>query len=412
MKKRIILSGLSVGTAILALALGATLAGFGAARAPERSFAKPLARSANQSHNAPVITQMQTISERIGGSDETNALPQQGFPTLPSQVQPTVEAGTPVPTPAGGAEGSTIVFQDVFVDCANMAEGVTERYDYHCGLGEYWMIRKVTDGLGMSLIKGDFGDGTFAVDGRVSTFSSPAQYGLLFRISLDGSNGYGAGVYEGQYTIFRYDDGEFVRLVPLTANPNIKPGAETNHIQVAANGDQISLYVNGAHITTIVDNTHRSGGAGLYAYGEQLPIEAVFDNLTIAKFDQPVTLTPPAAAENATPTAPTAQATQSAAEPTATPTTPSSASQNPCQLEPGQAGFLISNSYPVVLRFTIGGGEWGTHEYDIPADGDLYLITFPPGRYTYTAFVPGYGTDHGEPYDYLAGYCRQIDYAP
>lgn len=407
MKNRMIFAGFSVGVAVLVLAVGATLAGFGAARAPERSFSKSPVRAANRSRNAPVIAQMQTISERIGGSEEANAPLQQGFPTLPSQKQvggqaePTVAAVTPVPTAAGGAPNTTIVYQDNFMDCANMPVGNTERYDYHCGLGEYWMIRKVTDGLGMALIGGNYADGTFAVDARVSTFSKPGEYGVLFRISQDGANGYGAGVYDGQYTLFRYDNGKFVELVPYTANPNIKTGGEVNNLQVAASGNQIALSVNGALVTTITDNTHASGGSGLYVYGTELPLEAVFDNFTIATSNQP---------GNVPPASPPPQAP---AEPTATPTTPpSSASQNPCQLREGEAGFLISNGYPVIMRFTIGGGDWGTHDYDVPPDGKLYLITFPPGRYTYTVSVPGYGTDHGEPYDYRAGYCRQVDYAP
>lgn len=412
MKNRMILMGLSVGIAVMMLAVGATLSGFGATRAPEHSLAKAktLVRSKNVSQNASVIPQMQTISERVGGSGETNALTQQGFPTLPSQQQPTVAAVTPVPTPVGGAQNTTVVLQENFVDCANVPVGNTERYDYHCGLGEYWMIRKVAPGLGMALFGGNYADATFVVDGRVSGFSNPAEYGILFRFSNEDTSGYGAGVYDGQYTIFRYDNGKVVELVPYTANPNIKTGSEVNNIQVATSGSQIALYVNGALVTTITDSVYLSGGTGLYVYGAELPIEAVFDNFTVATFNQPGTVPPPTPGPSASPESPTPQ---SVVAPTVTPTPPqSSASQNPCQLDPGEAGFLISNGFSVIMRFTIGGGEWGTHDYDVPPDGKLYLITFPPGRYTYTASLPGIGTDHGEPYDYREGYCRIARYAP
>lgn len=323
------------------------------------------------------------------------------FRVADASTQPSAQT-TPAASNAPQNASTTLVYQDDFSDCSKMWHGENERLNYNCGLGAYYMTRHVANSMGRSLITGSFDNATFTVDGFYTALSTPSEHGLLFRLSDDGNNGYGAGVYDGQYTIFRFDNGEIRELVPYTPNPNIKKGstdANQNNIQVAAYGDQIALYVNGAHVTTITDNTYASGTAGLYVYGTQTPLDAVFDNLAIAKFNQPVTL-PPAP-------------TSSSAEPTAAPTNDSdSASQNPCQVGPDQAGFLISNSYSAVMRFTIGGGQWGTHDYDVPADGALYLIVFPPGRYTYTASVPGVGADHGEPYDYKGGTCRQVDYGP
>jgi hypothetical protein len=404
MKKRLILMGLSAAAAIFILALGAMLW--------ENSSPRALKQTSHtrQSHartSAVVIPHMQPIAQRIGGTQLQ--LAPQTFPTLPSQkqlgnnAQPTMAAQTPMPTPAPRGDEGNVLYQDNFVDCANMPVGDNERFDYHCGLGEYWMIRKVTDAVGMAFVPGEYDNATFAVDGRISTFSKPVEYGLLFRMSADGKNGYGAGVYEGQYTLFRYDDGNFVELVPYTANANILAGDAVNRIQVSANGDQIALSVNGAQVATITDATHTRGSSGLYVYGAALPIESAFDNFLIT--GKGAATNPQS--QNTPPAFPTTMPT---AAPTETPA--AQASDNPCQLRQGEAGLLLSNGYGIVMRFTIGGGEWGTHDYDVPGDGRIYLITFPPGTYTYTASIQGLGSDHGEPYAYQAGYCRQIDYAP
>lgn len=403
MRKQWILMLLSAGAAMLLLALATILSNPAAPRALEQTTHT---RQNTPRNNAVEIPQMQPIAERVGG---TQSLAPQAFPTLPSQkqlgnnAQPTMAAQTPVPTSVASSADESVLYQDNFVDCANMPVDDNERFDYHCGLGEYWMIRKVTDAVGMAFVPGEYDNAAFAVDGRYSGFSNPLEYGLLFRMSADGKNGYGAGVYEGQYTLFRYDDGNFVELVPYTADANILTGSTVNRIQVNANGDQITLSVNGVPLKTITDNTHARGGSGLYVYGAQLPLEAVFDNFRITGSGG---ATNPQS-QNQSSANPT---TAPIAEPTAAPT--AQASNNPCQLHQGEAGLLISNAYNVVMRFTIGGGEWGTHDYDVPGDGQLYLITFPPGRYTYTASIQGLGSDHGEPYDYQAGYCRQIDYAP
>lgn len=419
MKKRMFAAGLCVLLVLIVLTVANQ--GFNATRAPEKNMLKAaqpraltFAQRESQNRNAVMIEQMQPISERVGG--ETNALAPQALPTLPSQkglgndAQPTVPA-EPTQGPANGSENelATVIYQDNFVECDKMPEGENENRNYHCGLGEYWMKRKVK-GMGLVTIPGEYANGVFTVDGRVSSFSNPAEYGLLFRMAEDGQSGYGAGVYNGQYTIFRLDQGQFTDLVKYTADARVKSGEDVNSLQVATNGNQIALFVNREYVTTVTDDTYTTGGGGIYVYGNEPPIEIAFDNYGIAKWNRPVDLSPQAMGQNSAPTVPTAAPTPL---PTATPN-PSqpNAPANPCQLGAGEAGLLISNSYKAPMRFTIGGGEWGTHDYDVPGDGKLYLVTFPPGRYTYTASIAGVGTDHGEPYEYKAGYCRQIDYAP
>lgn len=87
--------------------------------------------------------------------------------------------------------------------------------------------------------------------------------------------------------------------------------------------------------------------------------------------------------------------------------------QAACPAAPGEALLIIQNNYiGFTMRFTIGGGAWGTHDYDVPGDGQRYKINMPPGTYTYTASIAGKGTAHGEPFEYKAGNCYPLTFSP
>lgn len=96
--------------------------------------------------------------------------------------------------------------------------------------------------------------------------------------------------------------------------------------------------------------------------------------------------TTPTSTNTATPR-PTLTATP--VPPTAT-RLPPTAPPNPCGLRPGEAGLIVQNDYDRQVKITIGGGEWGTHDYFVEARSQI-IIRFPSGRYTTTISVPGVG---------------------
>jgi hypothetical protein len=101
------------------------------------------------------------------------------------------------------------------------------------------------------------------------------------------------------------------------------------------------------------------------------------------------------------------------AVPTRAPTRRPTEAEDVCAAPGHEAYFYISNNYTgTMMRFTIGGGEWGTHDYDVPGDGKYYLIHMPPGKYTYTAFIPGKGKASGERTVYEGGQCYSIQFSP
>jgi hypothetical protein len=100
-------------------------------------------------------------------------------------------------------------------------------------------------------------------------------------------------------------------------------------------------------------------------------------------------------------------------QPTRQPTARPTEDADECPAPQHEAWLYISNNYlGTTMRFTIGGGSWGTHDYDIVGDGLYYIIKMPPGKYTYTAHIAGKGQAHGERTGYAGGQCYSLRFSP
>jgi hypothetical protein len=255
------------------------------------------------------------------------------------------------------------------------------------------------------------------VDARIVRGASDVGYGLLFRLDANGDNYYLLDVTrDGRAGLFRYTRPNFTTLIDLTALDAINPGTGTNHLKLIAQGDQLSAYVNDQLLGTVRDTRLSVGRVALYIESDEPNAEVAFDNLHVSDVSQ--SLAGPTGGATRTRVSATATRTSPATThtlPTPTRTQPTATPQpeSSCPLNPGEAGLLISNNYEgTLMRFTIGGGQWGTHDYDIPGDGKWYLIRMPPGKYTYSASIAGRGAAHGEPYEYQVGICRSIRFSP
>ena len=89
-----------------------------------------------------------------------------------------------------------------------------------------------------------------------------------------------------------------------------------------------------------------------------------------------------------TPVPPTATATR--IPPTATPLPlptntplprPTATRTDPCNMQPGESGAYLTNNSDLRTVVTIGGGEWGTHDF-VGEPHTVIRMSFPPGRYT------------------------------
>lgn len=334
-------------------------------------------------------------------------------PTLPLTVLGTATRPPASATATRPSTGDTsLVFSDDFSTCSDLPIGDNDRRTYQCENGEYTMLGKSNNSRWV-FYDNTYTDVVLEVDGRAISGPSFIEYGVAVRISSDGNRYFGFTVTRnGKFSFFRYEDPDFIDLISFTLSDAVKSDTGRNHFKIVVQGNQFGLYINDVWLNTVSDSTLQSGTIGLFTNNEEPNAKVGFSNLRVSQINRTISL--PAGKPTPKPTAAPATATlRPTAPPQPTATRPPAPNAIPgCNLGPGEAGLLISNSYSGVMRFTIGGGEWGTHDYDVANDGQRHLIKFPPGRYTYTAFIPGAGKDQGEPFQYNAGTCRILDYRP
>jgi levanbiose-producing levanase len=105
--------------------------------------------------------------------------------------------------------------------------------------------------------------GTYAA--RVTTQSSSAVGALVFRAALDGSTGYAVALDPGRARIRLYDlaGGDTLVTAPL-------PGARTARpydLEVAVDGSELTVHVDGKRLLHTEDHRHNTGSVGLLAQG-------------------------------------------------------------------------------------------------------------------------------------------------
>ena len=97
-------------------------------------------------------------------------------------------------------------------------------------------------------------------------------YGLIFRASKENA-GYFFGITcDGQYNLYTRDFNNNVNteIKPYQSNAAILKGAgQVNRVGVLANGDKLSLYVNGVLLEDIKDSTYTDGYFGPFIAGNQ-----------------------------------------------------------------------------------------------------------------------------------------------
>jgi len=117
------------------------------------------------------------------------------------------------------------------------------------------------------------------VDAWLDDGETPGRYGIAFRMA-DGENYY---LYllddAGHAGLWRYDDGEPTALIPFSNVPGTKVAPGRNRLGVLAQGDALTLLLDGTAIATVVDDTHGSGDLALVAGAfDATPVTTHFDD--------------------------------------------------------------------------------------------------------------------------------------
>lgn len=345
----------------------------------------------------------------------------------------------PTATATPAVEGSAeVVIQATYDQCDPYED---EFIKLECVDGNYAFTRKETAGTRWVYYDPVFDDAEIEVTARLPSQKN-ARYGVVFRLDPEGKNFYLLGVTnDGKYGLFRFAGDHYETLIPYTESFNVGNASFPSKIRIVNQGDVIAFQIGGQWIDSIRDPNLTSGKVALFLEPDEPNQTVLFDDLKISKITSPLLVPEPRTIEpSPTPTqgsvapvspspAPPADAvpppTQtpfiivvtatpdlSSSEPAPAPTARPTEQANQCPAGGNEAFLYISNNYTgTTMRFTIGGGEWGTHDYDIPGDGKYYIIRMPPGKYTYTASIAGVGTSNGERKDYRGGQCYSLRFS-
>lgn len=357
---------------------------------------------------------------------------------------------TPTPTPA--ADETIVVLDNDFEKCSPIND---EFVLIECKNGQLSFTRKETAGTRYIYYRPVVGDAMIEVTARLPSQKN-ARYGVIFRLDDTFRNYYLLGVTnEGEYGLFRYAEDHYETLIPYTESFNVGNASFPTKIKIVNQGDVIAINLGGEWVDSIRDPNLASGKVALFVEPDEANQTVLFDDFRISEIlsplevpeprviapaatptsasgDLPVvifdstptpevqqpTQTPFIIVVTATPQPTSAQPTRAPTRvptraPTSRPTQAPTEAANACEAPQHEAFFYISNNYQgTMMRFTIGGGEWGTHDFDVPGDGLYYLIHMPPGKYTYTAFIPGKGKANGERTSYVGGQCYTLRFSP
>lgn len=389
-------------------------------------------------------------------STQKLAPPQQN-PTLAPQTLPdfgelpAIDLGslnspnTPTPTPEAAPEGVTNPILDITYDECDPIQD--EFILIECKNGALNFTRQDAQGTRWIYYRPVLGDAVIEVNARLPNADKNARYGVIFRMDETGSNYYVLGVTNrGEYGLFRFAEDHYETLIPYTESLFVGNASFPSQIRIVNQGDVIAFSIGGQWIDSIRDPNLSSGQIALFFEPDEPGQTVLFDNLKVSEILSPLEVPAPRVPQpqpepteeiddsvfnfptDTPPVQPTLapQPTQTpfiiivtatplppTVAPTRAPTRRPTVAADTCDATPNEAFFYIANNYPgTVMRFTIGGGEWGTHDYDVPGDDQWYRIRMPPGKYTYTAHIAGVGKASGERTQYNAGQCYSVRFSP
>ena len=114
--------------------------------------------------------------------------------------------------------------------------------------------------------QGAWQDGRIAVDATQVSGPVDNEYGILLRMEDDHTFAAFSVSGDGYVRAARYTDGEWSILGPdWMPSEAINQGAATNHLEVVAQGPQVTFWVNDQQVLQTEDVEVRSGPVGLYA---------------------------------------------------------------------------------------------------------------------------------------------------
>ena len=179
------------------------------------------------------------------------------------------------------------LFEDDFED-AGSGWGTDQRDGFDRGYedGVYFFNLRASNWLAWAHPGQHFGDVSVEVDARVALGTQDGHYGVLCRYQDVDSFYYLAVSADGYYAIFRRAEGDMSILTGdgsgMLSSPYIRTGTQVNRVLGVCDGEELSLYVNGQWLATVVDDAYAQGDVGLGASsGPEGDTRIVFDNFVV-----------------------------------------------------------------------------------------------------------------------------------
>ncbi|MFN8521956.1 MAG: hypothetical protein U0821_02505 [Chloroflexota bacterium] len=166
-----------------------------------------------------------------------------------------------------------------------LPEGLT----FECNAGE-WVIRGTFSGHRQwTSSVGRYANASLALDARLTGGSEGRYFVLVCRDQgVASANRYEFVVIPSlqRFSLGRSVNGEWEMRVGPGESAAIKPGNETNRLELTCAGDRITAYANGEELGSFQDGTFRAGlmwfGVGNVTDGP-LPVQGNFDNVTVTE---------------------------------------------------------------------------------------------------------------------------------
>ena len=211
-------------------------------------------------------------------------------PTTGATSTPTETPGGPTPAPTQ-APSARVYYDDFSNPTSGWVRGVSGSCYADYAEGEYYVEAGSHTGVCLYAAPTDPRvNGTYEVKARRSSIWDGSTYGLVFGLDdrSSFSQFYVFWVDPGyqNYMLETYDGDWGAVLVEWTFSEAIAADADTNVLRVRRQGDQIKLYVNGTHLTTVTDNSFSGNGyVGVANWAEDgggASWTALFDDVMIA----------------------------------------------------------------------------------------------------------------------------------
>jgi len=112
---------------------------------------------------------------------------------------------------------------------------------------------------------------------------SSGWYGIIFGLSGDWNQFYEFTIGPNDYSIWKYDHGNWTALQSQTVSSHIRSGTQWNRLKVVRDGYSITVYVNNQHLVTLEDGSFTGlRRIGLVAYSPSSgPLDARFDDFSL-----------------------------------------------------------------------------------------------------------------------------------